>query len=53
MESALLEDNPHWFDSSVYDSYVNREILKKAMLFLDAKEVLAIIGRGELGKALF
>jgi len=44
MESVLLEDNQHWINEKIYDSFVKREILSKALSFLDTKEVLAIIG---------
>ncbi len=51
MESILFEDNPHWVDNSVYDNYIDREILSKAMIFLEAKEILAIIGARRVGKS--
>ncbi len=51
MESILLEDNKHWFDNSCYDDFVTRKLLVKALEFLDAKEVLAIIGARRVGKS--
>ncbi len=51
MESILLEDNPHWVSSKVYDTFVKREALDKALSFLDTKEVLAIIGARRVGKS--
>ncbi|WP_418185901.1 ATP-binding protein [Aliarcobacter vitoriensis] len=51
MESILLEDNKHWFDSSCYDSYIERNILSKALEFLHTKEILAIIGARRVGKS--
>jgi len=51
MESILIEDNPHWFNNSIYDNYIDREILSKAMIFLEAKEILAIIGARRVGKS--
>ncbi len=51
MESILLEDNRHWVDNKCYDSFTHRDILKKAMKFLDTKEILAIIGARRVGKS--
>ena len=51
MESILLEDNPHWINVHAYDSFVTRELLAKAEAFLEAKEVLAIIGARRVGKS--
>lgn len=51
MESILLEDNKHWFDSSCYDNFVTRELLVKALDFLHTKEILAIIGARRVGKS--
>lgn len=51
MESILLEDNKHWFDSSCYDGYIVRELLPKALDFLSTKEILAIIGARRVGKS--
>lgn len=51
MESILLEDNKHWIDISCYDNFVNREILPKAIDFLNAKELVAIIGARRVGKS--
>ena len=51
MESILLEDNKHWFDSSCYDDFTTRELLVKALDFLQTKEILAIIGARRVGKS--
>ncbi len=51
MESILLEDNKHWFDSSCYDNFTKRDMLEKAMNFLKTQEVLAIIGARRVGKS--
>ncbi len=51
MESILLEDNPHWVNSAVYDTFVTREALNKALSFLKTKEILAIIGARRVGKS--
>lgn len=51
MDSLLLDDNPHWVDKTAYNQYVPREALTKANAFLDAKEVLAIIGARRVGKS--
>ncbi len=51
MESILLEDNKHWLDNTCYDDFTNRDILKKAISFLDTKEILAIIGARRVGKS--
>ena len=51
MESILLEDNKHWFDSSCYDDFTTRELLVKALDFLHTKEILAIIGARRVGKS--
>ncbi len=51
MESILLEDNQHWINSAVYDTFIKREALDKALSFLNAKEILAIIGARRVGKS--
>ncbi len=51
MEHILLEDNPHWIDPTCYDSFVKRDILKTALEFLQAKEILALIGARRVGKS--
>ena len=30
MESIILEDNPHWLNTSVYSNFEKREVLQKA-----------------------
>jgi len=51
MESIILEDNPHWINPEVYSSFERRDILEKALSFLDTKEVLALIGARRVGKS--
>lgn len=51
MDSILLEDNPHWVNVRAYDSFVPRELLMSVVAFLDAKEILAIIGARRVGKS--
>lgn len=51
MDSIILEDNPHWLDNTCYDHFTSREILPKALKYLGAKEVLAIIGARRVGKS--
>jgi len=51
MQSVLLEDNPHWINSSIYNDFIDREVLKKAISFLNAKEIIAIIGARRVGKS--
>ena len=51
MESILLEDNPHWIDSNVYSQYTARETLDKALRYMKAREILAIIGGRRVGKS--
>lgn len=51
MESILLEDNPHWINGDTYDGYTQREQLSTALLYLKAKEVVAIIGARRVGKS--
>lgn len=53
MDSVLLEDNPHWVKKAdeIYNDYVHRELLEKALAYLSAKEVLAIIGARRVGKS--
>ena len=51
MKSVLLEDNQHWIKNDAYDSFVNREILSKAVSFLDTKEIVALIGARRVGKS--
>ena len=51
MESILLEDNPHWVNTATYDTFIKREVLDKALSFLDTREILAIIGARRVGKS--
>jgi len=51
MESILLEDNPHWINSTSYGNYTSREQLSSALRYLNAKEVVAIIGARRVGKS--
>lgn len=51
MESILLNDNKHWYDTTSYNEFQDRDILKKAISFLDTKQVLAIIGARRVGKS--
>jgi len=51
MESILYEDNPHWTNSNVYDAYTPRELLPKALSYLDAKQIIALIGARRVGKS--
>ncbi|MBL1244675.1 MAG: ATP-binding protein [Sulfurimonas sp.] len=51
MEPIILEDNPHWLNSEVYNSFQRREVLEKAISLLHTKEVLAIIGARRVGKS--
>ena len=53
MNSILLDDNPHWLKSAddVYKNYTHREMLTKAMNYLSAKEIVAIIGARRVGKS--
>ena len=51
MKSILLEDNVHWVNENPYTQYINRDILKKAILYLKTKEILAIIGARRVGKS--
>jgi hypothetical protein len=38
MDSFLLEDNPHWIKNT------HRKLLVKALAYMSAKEIVAIIG---------
>ena len=51
MESILLSDNQHWINEHAYDAFIQRELLDKALTFLHAKEILAIIGARRVGKS--
>jgi predicted AAA+ superfamily ATPase len=51
MESTLYDDNPHWTNSRVYDMYTPRELLPKALSYLDAKQIIALIGARRVGKS--
>jgi len=51
MESILLEDNSHWINTTVYDNYIKRDILKKTITFLDTKQIIALIGARRVGKS--
>ncbi len=53
MDSILLEDNPHWIKNTneVYNNYTDRELLVKALAYMSAKEIVAIIGARRVGKS--
>ncbi|SHO80333.1 hypothetical protein MNB_SV-15-659 [hydrothermal vent metagenome] len=53
MDSTLLEDNPHWIKDAneVYNEYAHREKLDKALSYLNAREIIAIIGARRVGKS--
>lgn len=51
MDSILLEDNRHWVNQSIYGNFVSREILEKAIKYLGAKEILALVGARRVGKS--
>ena len=51
MESILLEDNKHWNNPHAYDHFISREILPKALSYLDAKQIIALIGARRVGKS--
>ena len=53
MDSILLEDNPHWIKNTneVYNDYTHRELLVKALAYMSAKEIVAIIGARRVGKS--
>ena len=41
MELILLEDNKHWNNKNSYDNFINREILNKAISYLNTKQIIA------------
>ncbi|MDX9813926.1 MAG: ATP-binding protein [Sulfurimonadaceae bacterium] len=51
MEYILLEDNPHWNNLNVYDNFISREVLSKALSYLTAKQIIALIGARRVGKS--
>ncbi len=51
MDSILYEDNPHWTEKNVYDAFVPREILAQAVSYLEARQVIALIGARRVGKS--
>jgi len=51
MDSILLEDNRHWVNQSIYGDFTSREILAKAVKYLGAKEILALVGARRVGKS--
>lgn len=51
MESILLEDNQHWNNPHVYDHFIKREILSKALSYLSSKQIIALIGARRVGKS--
>ena len=53
MDYILLEDNPHWIKkpNEVYNDYTHREALNRALAYLSAKEIVAIIGARRVGKS--
>lgn len=51
MEHILLEDNRHWNDIKVYEHFTPREILPKALSYLQARQILALIGARRVGKS--
>ena len=51
MDSIILDDNPHWINRACYEHLTPREILPKALKYLDVKEIVAIIGARRVGKS--
>jgi len=51
MDSILYEDNPHWTDKKAYDGFVPRKVLNQALSYLEAKQVIALIGARRVGKS--
>jgi len=51
MDSILLEDNQHWINPTAYEHYVSRDVLQKALSFLDTKHIIALIGARRVGKS--
>lgn len=51
MEQILLEDNKHWNNTQAYDHFISREILPKALLYLESKQIIALIGARRVGKS--
>lgn len=51
MDLILLEDNGHWVNQNIYNGFISREILDKALKYLDAKEILALVGARRVGKS--
>jgi len=51
MDSILLEDNPHWDILDAYRAYIPRQKLSLALVFMNAKEVIAILGARRVGKS--
>lgn len=51
MDSIILDDNPHWLNSTCYDCFTAREILPRALGYLAAKEITAVIGARRVGKS--
>ncbi|MFA6145705.1 MAG: ATP-binding protein [Sulfuricurvum sp.] len=51
MDSILLEDNPHWDRPDAYSQYIPRKQLSLALSFMNAKEVIAILGARRVGKS--
>lgn len=51
MESILLEDNKHWNNTKAYEHFIEREVLEKATSYLNAKQIIALIGARRVGKS--
>ena len=51
MESILLDDNQHWININAYDHFISREILQKAISYLDTKQIIALVGARRVGKS--
>ncbi len=51
MESIILEDNPHWLNTEIYNKFEKREVLQKAVSLLATKEILALVGARRVGKS--
>ena len=51
MESIIYEDNRHWDKPSVYDDFIGREILPKAISYLSTKQIIALVGARRVGKS--
>lgn len=51
MEQTLFEDNPHWSDTKAYSHLATRQVLQKAISYMETKHIIALVGARRVGKS--